>query len=112
MQEHLIIRPEIPLDDFLPIFLSSSFVLIFGVFYVGIYTLVKMQKLKNIYMPFAYLFWGAQAWCMYILSYKLQSDPFTTKVLMMAMVGYLLLPHVYYYLNIKLEGNSNNKHSP
>ena len=49
-------RPEIALDDFLPIFLSSSLVLVFGALFVGIYTLVKMGYLKKFYMPFAYLF--------------------------------------------------------
>jgi hypothetical protein len=32
MEPILIIRPEIALDDFLPIFLSSSLVLVFGAF--------------------------------------------------------------------------------
>jgi len=103
MEEHLIIRPEIALDDFLPIFLSSSFVLLFGLFYVAIYTLVKMQKLKSIYMPFAYIFWGLQTYCMYFFADKIQSQPFTIKILMVAMVGYLILPHLYYYLNVQSE---------
>jgi len=47
MEPILISRPEIALDDFLPIFLSSSFVLLFGLFYVAIYTLVKMERLKK-----------------------------------------------------------------
>jgi len=56
----MIIRPEIALDDFLPIFLSSSFVLLFGLFYVAVYALVKMEVIKSVYMPAAYLFWVAQ----------------------------------------------------
>ena len=50
-------RPEIALDDFLPIFLSSSLVLVFGALFVGIYTLVKMGYLKKFYMTIAYIFW-------------------------------------------------------
>ena len=91
--------PEIPIEQFLPIFLSSSAVLLFGLFYVAIYTLVKMGYLKNIYMPFAYFFWILQTYCLYYVVDALGSDPFTVKVLMMAMVGYLILPHLWYYLN-------------
>jgi hypothetical protein len=101
--EPQIIRPEIATTDFLPIFLSSGFVLIFGLFFVAIYTLVKMGLLRGIYMPFAYLFWGLQAWCMYYVAVKIQSEPFTIKALMIAMVAYLTLPHLYYYLNQKAD---------
>ncbi len=33
MEPILIVRPEIALDDFLPIFLASSAVLLFGLFF-------------------------------------------------------------------------------
>jgi len=99
----VIIRPEIALDDFLPIFLSSSFVLLFGLFYVAIYALVKMGLIKSLYMPAAYLFWGAQTYSMYLLSVLLSNDPFTTKILILAMFGYLVLPHLYYHLNVQSE---------
>jgi len=95
--------PEIPIDKFLPIFLNSSAVLLFGLFYVAIYTLVKMGYLKKIYMPFAYFFWCLQTYCLYYVIDALGSDPFTVKVLMIAMFGYLLLPHLYYYLNQQSE---------
>ncbi|RLA75237.1 MAG: hypothetical protein DRG11_01665 [Epsilonproteobacteria bacterium] len=95
--------PEIPLDMFLPIFLSSSAVLLFGLFYVAIYTLVKMGYLKSIYMPFAYIFWILQTYCLYFVAVSLGGDSFTVKVLMIAMVGYLILPHLYYYLNQRSE---------
>ncbi len=103
MDPAVIIRPEIALDDFLPIFLSSSFVLLFGVFYVGIYALVKMGTIKSFYMPAAYLFWVAQTYSMYLLSTLLGNDPFTTKVLILAMFGYLVVPHLYYHLNVQSE---------
>ncbi len=96
-------RPEIALDDFLPIFLSSSFVLLFGLFFVAIYTLVKMGKLKKIYMPLAYIFWALQTYSMYFFATKIQSNSFTVKVLMITMVCYLILPHLYYYLNLRSE---------
>lgn len=73
-------RPEIALDDFLPIFLSSSLVLVFGALFVGIYTLVKMGYLKKFYMPFAYLFWILQAYCMYFMATRLQVGDFVGKV--------------------------------
>jgi len=95
--------PEIELDQFLPIFIASSSVLLFGLFYVAIYTLVKMNLLKKIYMPFAYLFWALQTYCLYYVINALGSDAFTIKILMIAMFGYLLLPHLYYYLNHRSE---------
>jgi len=95
--------PEIALDKFLPIFLSSSAVLLFGLFYVAIYTLVKMDLIKNIYMPFAYLFWLLQTYCLYYVANELGGDAFTIKILIIAMFGYLLLPHLYYYLNQRSE---------
>lgn len=103
MVEPTIIRPEIALNDFLPIFLSASFVLLFGLFFVAIYTLVKMRLIREYFMPFAYLFWGLQTYSMYFMAVKIQSEPFTVKVLMATMVAYLTLPHLYYYLNQKVD---------
>ncbi len=51
-------RPEIALDDFLPIFLSSSLVLVFGALFVGIYTLVKMGYLKKVFICLLHIFFG------------------------------------------------------
>ena len=95
--------PEIPIGDFLPIFLSSSAVLLFGLFYVAIYTLVKMGLLRSIFMPLAYIFWGLQTYCLYYVVDALGNDGFTVKVLMLAMVGYLILPHLWYHLNQRSE---------
>lgn len=53
-----LIRPEIALDDFLPIFVSSALVLVFGGLYVGIYTAVKVSMLKK--MDYAF--------CIYVLA--------------------------------------------
>jgi hypothetical protein len=101
-------RPEIALDDFLPIFLSSSFVLVFGVMFVGIYTLVKMELIKGYFMPFAYLFWALQAYCMYFMAVTIQVGPFLEKILMIAMIAYLTLPHLYYYLNQRADEKYEN----
>ena len=98
MQEILIIRPEIALDDFLPIFISSTFVLLFGLFYVAVYTLVKMGYLSRLYMPLAYIFWLTQIYSTYFMTSRMHSEPFTQKVMMVAMVAYLILPHLFYYL--------------
>lgn len=108
IREVIRIRPEIALGDFLPIFLSSSFVLIFGLFYIAVYVLVRIERIKNIYMPFAYMFWALQTYCMYFVADKLQVNSFTFKVLMVTMVCYLILPHLYYYLNIRSEERYEN----
>ena len=102
------VRPEIALDDFLPIFLSSSFVLVFGVLFVGVYTLVKMKLIKGDLMPLAYLFWGLQAYCMYFMAVTIQVGPVLEKILMIAMLAYLTLPHLYYYLNQKADEKYEN----
>jgi len=91
-------RPDIASGDFLGIFISASFILIFGLFYVAIFTLVKMGFLRRLYMPLAYIFWLLQIFSTYYMTIHIHSSPFTTKVMLMAMVGYLFLPHLYYYL--------------
>ena len=98
MQEVLIVRPEIPIDDFLSVFLSGAFVIIFGAAYVGVFTLVKMKKLKNYFMPLGYLFWALLTYCLYLLMNLIGSELFTQKVLVMAMVLYLIFPHFIYFL--------------
>ncbi len=98
METILIQRPEIALDDFLTVFLLGGFVIIFGAAYVGVFTLVKIKKLKNRFMAFAYVFWVLLAYCLYTLSALIGSEPFTKKVLMMAMIAYLLFPHFIYFL--------------
>ena len=103
MNEIVRMRPEIPIEDFLWVFLSGGLVIFLGVFFVGIYTLVKMGKLKAIYMPFAYIFWALQAYCLYYLSTVIQSEPFTKKILVVAMIGYLILPHLYYHLMVEAD---------
>jgi hypothetical protein len=102
-QTHLIVRPEIAVNDFLWVFLDGAFVLIFGLFYVAFYTLVKMEKLHKNYVYLAYAFWALQAYCMYALGGMIQSNDFTVKVMMMAMLAFLVVPHLYYYLMIQAD---------
>ena len=108
MVDPSLIRPEIALDDFLPIFVSSALVLVFGGIYVGIYTAVKVQMLKKWAMPFAYIFWLLTAYCLYIMGSLMHVDEFTAKSLVVALVGYLLLPHAVYYMQNQV--HEENEH--
>ena len=103
-----VIRPEIALDDFLPMFVSSALAMFFGGFYVGIYTAVKVQMLKPWAMPFAYLFWVLTAYCLYVMGSLMQVGEFTAKALVVAMIGYLLLPHAVYYMQHQV--HEENEH--
>jgi len=103
-----VIRPEIALDDFLPIFISSALVLFFGGFYVGIYTAVKVKMLKSWFMPLAYIFWLLTAYCLYVMGSLMHVGEFTAKALVVAMIGYLLLPHAVYYMQDQV--HEKNEH--
>jgi len=96
--EHLIVRPEIAVDQFLPIFVVSTLVLVFGVGYASWITLSKMDYLPKKWISVGYIFWSLQTYCLYELSVLIQSNHFTTKVLMVTMVAYLFIPHLYYHL--------------
>ncbi len=98
MIEPTIIRPEIPLEDFFAVFLSSALVILLGLGYVGIYTLVRIGKMKSFFMPAAYAFWIAQTYSLYYLGVLLSVETFTQNVLFGAMVGFLLIPHFIYFL--------------
>ncbi len=108
MLDPSLIRPEIALDDFLPIFISSALAMLFGGFYVGIYTAVKVEMLKKWAMPFAYLFWLLTAYCLYVMGSLMHVGEFTAKALIVAMVGYLLLPHAIYYMQHQV--HEENEH--
>lgn len=108
MVEEFIIRPEIALDDFLPIFVSSALVIVFGGFYVGIYTAVKVGLLKKWAMPLAYVFWLLTAYCLYVMGSLMHVGNFTAKALVIAMIGYLLLPHAVYYMQNQV--HEHNEH--
>ncbi len=96
--EQLIVRPEIALDQFLPIFIESTLVLVFGVGYAAIITLSKMGYFSKKWVPVGYLFWALQTYFLYDFAQLIQSNHFTVKVLMVTMLAYLFIPHLYYYL--------------
>jgi hypothetical protein len=96
--EVLFTRPEIAVDMFLPIFVVSTLVLIFGVGYAGIITLSKMGYFSKKWRILGYLFWALQTYCLYELSIMIQSELFTTKALMITMIAYLFIPHLYFKL--------------
>ena len=96
--ENMIIRPEIALDQFLPVFVESTLVLVFGVGYAAIITLAKMGYFSKKWMVVGYLFWALQTYFLYDFAMLIQSNHFTMKVLMVTMVAYLFVPHLYFYL--------------
>ena len=108
MVEQAFMRPEIALDDFLPIFVSSGLVLVFGGLYVGIYTAVKVKLLKTWTMIVAYVFWMLTAYCLYLMGSLMHVDPFTAKALVVAAFGILLLPHAVYYMQDQV--HEQNEH--
>lgn len=89
---------EIALDDFLPIFISSSLVLVFGAVYAIVFTFVKVGALKPWVMPFGYLGWVLTAYCLYLMGSLMHVGEFTQKALIVTMIGYLFLPHAIYYM--------------
>jgi len=98
MEQPVIILHEIALDKFLPIFIESSLVLIFGVGYAAVITLSKMGFFSKKWMPVGYLFWALQTYFLYDFAVMIQSGPVTMKILMTTMVAYLFIPHLYFRL--------------
>jgi len=103
-----VIRPEIALNDFLPIFVSSALVLVFGGIYVGIYTAVKVKLLKSWAMIVAYGFWGLTAYCLYVMGSLMHVGNFTAKALVVAAIGLFLLPFAVYYMQNQV--HEENEH--
>ncbi len=108
MSEALYIRPIIETNDFLYIFLSASFILLFGAVYASVITLVKMKKVKKIYSFLAYGSWLLQVYYTYYLTKAIHSQPFTVKAMIIAMIAYLIVPHIYFYLIEKTEERYKN----
>jgi len=103
-----VIRPEIALGDFLTIFVSSALVLVFGGFYVGIYTAVKVKLLKPWAMIIAYGFWILTAYCLYLMGSLMHVGEFTAKALVVAAIGLFLLPFAVYYMQNQV--HEENEH--
>lgn len=66
--ERMINMPLIAPDQFLPIFIISTLVLVFGVGYAALITLSKMGFFSKKWMPLGYLFWALQTFSLYELS--------------------------------------------
>jgi len=96
--ETLAVRPEIALDQFLPIFIESTLVLVFGVGYAAIITLSKMGFFSKKWIPVGYLFWALQTYFLYDFAVMIQSNDMTLKILMVTMLAYLFVPHLYFHL--------------
>lgn len=85
-------------SSFLTIFAAGALVILLGAGYVFVYTFVKIHYLPSWSMPLAYLFWILQTYSIHVLSINLKTDQFTHNVLIAAMVGYLIIPHIIYFL--------------
>ncbi len=96
--EPLFIRPILAPGEFLPIFISATLVLVFGVMYAGSITLAKMGYLKKKWLYIAYSFWILQTLSLYDLAIRIHSNTFTVKVLIVTMIAYLFIPHLYFRL--------------
>jgi hypothetical protein len=94
--EPTIIRPEIAVGDFLPIFISATFVIVFGALYAASITLSKMGYFSKKWGFVGYSFWILQTYSLYYLAVKIQSNDFTIKVLIVTMIAYLFIPHLYF----------------
>jgi hypothetical protein len=103
--------PEIAPDQFLPIFIIATLVLVFGVGYAAIITLAKMGYFSKKWMAVGYLFWGLQTLSLYELAVLIHSNHYTTKVLLVTMVAYLFVPHLYFYLVSESEKRYENDHT-
>jgi small basic protein len=90
--------PDIPSSDFLSIFVVSALIILFGMAYAGFFTLVKLKLLKRGFMIAAYGSWLVLVSLMFYLGELLRVEPYTQKVLIGAMVGYLIFPHIVYFL--------------
>jgi len=88
--------PDLAANEFLPIFVSATLVLVFGVLYAGSITLSKMGYLSKKWEYIAYLFWLLQTYSLYFMAVRIHSNSFTQKVLVVTMIAYLFIPHLYF----------------
>jgi hypothetical protein len=108
MVNEVLMTQDILVEDFLTIFISSTLVLVFGGFYVGIYTAVKVKMLKKWTLPFGYLFWILTSYCLYLMGSLMHVNELTAKALVVAAIGLLLLPHAVYYMQDRV--HEENEH--
>jgi len=96
--ETLSITPEISAHEFLPIFISATLVIIFGALYAAAITLSKMGFIPRKWSHAGYIFWILQTWAIYDMAVRIHSNPFTIKILIITMIAYLFIPHLYFKL--------------
>jgi len=96
--EPLFVRPILAPNEFLPIFISATLVLIFGVAYAASITLAKMGYFTKKWLYLGYSFWILQTFSLYELAIRIHSNAFTVKVLIVTMIAYLFIPHLYFRL--------------
>ena len=101
--------PYLVSGDFLGIFIVATMVLLFGVGFAAIITLSKMGFLSSKWQILGYAFWIAQSYSLYDLSQRIHSNPFTLKVLAIAMLAYLFVPYLYFYLISESDKRYNSK---
>ena len=94
----LFTRPVIAANEFLPIFISATLVLVFGVLYAASITLAKMGYLAKKWSFIGYIFWILQTYSLYYMAVSIHSNTFTQKVLIVTMIAYLFIPHLYFRL--------------
>jgi len=102
--------PPIPTDDFLPIFVISALIILFGMAYAGFFTFVKLKLLRKSFLIAAYGSWIVLVGLMYYLGELLRVEPYTEKVLIGAMVGYLIFPHIVYFLLERVHNRFEEPH--
>ena len=95
--------PDLMPSEFLPIFVSATLVLVFGVMYAGSITLAKMGYLSKKWQYIGHLFWLLQTYSLYFMAVRIHSNSFTQKVLVVTMIAYLFIPHLYFRLITDIE---------
>ncbi len=90
--------PDIPPEGFLPIFISATLVMIFGIIFVGLYTFAKLKTIHPYYQYLGYVFLFGCAYSLHTISALVGSGDFTQKAMMMVMVAYFILPHFIYFM--------------
>ncbi len=96
--------PILKASEFLPIFLSATLVIIFGAMYAASITLSKMGFISKKWSFIAYLFWILQTYSLYYMAMRIHSNSFTQKVLIVTMIAYLFIPHLYFRLISDING--------
>jgi hypothetical protein len=101
--------PFLEVKEFLPIFISATLVIVFGAMYAGGITLAKMGFISKKWSFIAYLFWVLQTYSLYYMAIRIHSNVFTQKVLIITMVAYLFIPHLYFRLISDIDNRYEKK---